>query len=365
MLSKRMTKIDSSGIRKVFDLAQNMRDPINLSIGQPDFDVLPKVKQEALKAIQEGFNRYTVSAGIPELRQAVMERYQNKGYSAEASMVTSGVSGGILLALLATVDPGDEIIVPDPYFVMYKHLVRFIGAEPKFVNTYPDFRLRENLLEESVTERTKAIFVNSPANPTSAVLSDEDIQMVAKFAQRHNLLVISDEIYDTFNYLGESSCIGEYYSNTLVLNGFSKSAAMTGWRVGYALGPDELIQAMTQIQQYTFVCAPSFAQKAALAALGEDTEPVRERYRRKRDLIYNGLKDCFEVEKPEGAFYIFPRVPQGKGTDEEFVKSAIANNLLCIPGSVFSQQNTHFRLSFAATDETIQQGVEVLCRIAQ
>lgn len=365
MLAQRMSQIDSSGIRKVFDLAQNMKNPVNLSIGQPDFDVPDVVKEAAIQALESGFNRYTLTAGIPELREACLAHYRAKGFTADGCIITSGVSGGILLALLATLNPGDEIIVPDPYFVMYKHLVNFLGGVPVFVDTYPNFELDEERLEAAVTKKTKAIFVNSPTNPTGKVASEAELRMVARFAEKHNLLVISDEIYEVFNYRGDNPTIAAFYPNTIVLNGFSKIAAMTGWRVGYALAPASIIKAMTDIQQYTFVCAPSFAQKAALAALDMDTDSFREEYRRKRDRICEGLMGCYEIIKPEGAFYVFPKVPTGKGTDEEFVKRLIENNVLCIPGSVFSQRNTHFRLSYAATDETIERGVEIMCRVAK
>ncbi|HNT35467.1 MAG TPA: pyridoxal phosphate-dependent aminotransferase [bacterium] len=364
MLAERMSRIDSSGIRKVFDLAQHMKDPVNFSIGQPDFDVPEVVKEAAIQALESGFNRYTLTAGIPELREACLAHYRSKGFSADGCIITSGVSGGILLALLATMNPGDEILVPDPYFVMYKHLVNFMGGVPIFVDTYPGFELLEERLEAAVTPKTKAIFVNSPANPTGKVASEDQLRMVARFAERHSLLVISDEIYEVFNYIGENPSIATFYPNTIVLNGFSKIAAMTGWRVGYALASAPIIKAMTDIQQYTFVCAPSFAQKAALAALDMDTSSYREEYRRKRDQICEGLGKHYEIVKPEGAFYVFPRVPEGKGTDEEFVKRLIENNVLCIPGSVFSQRNTHLRLSYAATDETIERGIEIMCRLA-
>ncbi len=362
LLSSRTDLIDSSGIRKVFDLAAKMKDPINLSIGQPDFDLLPAVKEKAKAAIDAGHNRYTQTRGLPELREAVAGRYAARGVKAEDSIITSGTSGGIMLALASILDEGDEIVVPDPYFVMYKHLVNYLGGKPVFVDTYPDFRLRKESLEAAITERTKAIILNSPNNPTGAVASWNTLNMVAEAARENDLLVISDEIYDFFHYDSEPRSIAEIYPKTLVLNGFSKFAAMTGWRVGYALGPKELIGAMADIQQYSFVCAPSVGQYAALAALETDPSEFVKAYTKKRDMIYNGLKDRFSVEKPGGAFYIFPGVRKGNGDD--FVKKAIERNVLIVPGSVFSERRSHFRISFAAKDETIEKGIEVLNKLA-
>jgi len=364
MLADRMKLIDSSGIRKVFDLAAKLNNPINLSIGQPDFDIPDEIKEVGIEAIREGFNRYTVTQGIPELREAVREQYRVKyGVEFEDVLITSGVSGGLVLAFISLVQKGDEVLLPDPYFVMYKHLTNLFGGTPLYIDTYPDFTMRPDRLEEKVSPRTKFMVINSPGNPTGRVYSAEEFRGLAEFARRHNLLVITDEIYDHFVYDSPHDTFAKYYEKTLLLNGFSKSSAMTGWRLGYAAGPREVIEGMKMLQQYSFVCAPSFAQKAGLAALDYDISSHIADYRAKRDLIYEGLKGYFEVEKPGGAFYIFPKAPGGNGV--KFVERAIANNLLIIPGNVFSEQNTHFRISFAASDETIMRGIEVLQKLAK
>ncbi|GAB4343556.1 MAG: aminotransferase class I/II-fold pyridoxal phosphate-dependent enzyme [Candidatus Abyssubacteria bacterium] len=364
MLADRMKLIDSSGIRKVFDLAAKLKDPINLSIGQPDFDIPDEIKEVGIQSIREGFNRYTVTQGIPELREAVAEYYRSRHkVKFEDVLITSGVSGGLMLAFIALVQPGDEVLLPDPYFVMYKHLANLFGGRPVFVDTYPDFTLRPERLEEKVSPRTKLLVINSPANPTGRVYRAAEYKAIAEFARRHNLFVITDEIYDHFIYDSAPDTFAKYYEKTLLLNGFSKSSAMTGWRLGYAAGPHEVIEAMKMLQQYSFVCAPSFAQKAGLAALDYDISGHIAEYRVKRDLIYEGLKGHFEVERPGGAFYIFPKAPGGDGV--KFVERAIANNLLIIPGNVFSEKNTHFRISFAAPDETIKRGIDVLQRLAR
>jgi aspartate aminotransferase/aminotransferase len=366
MLAKRTQKIDSSGIRKVFDLARAMEDPVNFSIGQPHFDVPPEVKKAAVSAIERGMNRYTVTQGIPELREAVEARLSEKDVFSQGSkiLITSGVSGGILLACLALVDDGDEVLVPDPYFVMYKHLVNLLGGTPVFVDTYPDFRLTEEALENKVTDRTKALFMNSPANPTGATYSAEEVDLAVRFAEKHDLLIISDEIYDEYVYDGgELPSPASRYAKTLLLGGFSKTYSMTGWRIGYAAGPEELIDAMTVIQQFSFVCAPSFAQEAALRAFDVDVTARIADYARRRDMIYDGLKDRFEITRPRGSFYMFPKVPWG--SDEEFVSEAIRRNVLIIPGSVFSERNTHFRISFTAPDDEMRRGIDILNELAE
>ncbi len=359
----RMNAIDASGIRKVFALAAKLEDPINLSIGQPDFDVDEAVKEEAIARIREGRNSYTQTWGIEELRSECSAYYERRfGTPLDNVMVTSGVSGGLFLALLATLNPGDEVLFGDPYFVMYPHLSRLLGGVPVPINTYPRFKLTAEAVEAAITERSKILIVNSPSNPTGVTLDAAELDALAAVAKRHDLLIITDEIYEQFCYDGAPATMAGRHANTIVLNGFSKIAAMTGWRVGYAAGPDEIIQDMNTLQQYTFVCAPSFAQYAAVTALNLDLSPTIAAYKQKREMIYEGLKDRFEPTKPGGAFYIFPNAPGGDG--EAFVKQAIENNVLVIPGNVFSDQNTHFRLSFAADNAVLEQGIQHLNRLA-
>ncbi len=364
-LAGRTRRIDSSGIRKVFNLAATLEQPINLSIGQPHFDVPDEVKEAAVKAIREGKNRYTLTEGIPPLVEAVREMLKRKkGVEPEKVMITSGVSGGLLLALTALVEEGDEVIVFDPYFVMYKHLINLLGGTPVFVSTYPDFSLDPARIEEVITPRTRLMILNTPANPTGKVYTRREIEAVVSLAEEHGLLILSDEIYDEFVYDAEMVSPASFYDNTLLLGGFSKSHAMTGWRIGYAAGPSELIEAMTMLQQFSFVCAPSFAQEAALTALQTDVSGMVEEYRRRRDVVYEGLKERFDVVRPEGAFYIFPAAPGGDAT--AFVQTAITEeSLLVIPGSVFSEQDTHFRIAYTAPWDVLERGVEKLCRLAE
>ena len=366
IIADRAGKIDASGIRKVFALAASLKDPVNFSIGQPDFDVPEPLKEEAIKAIREGFNKYSQTAGNAILKKRISEQIKNEfGWSEPAILISSGVSGGLLLAFLALINPDDEVIIPDPYFVIYKHVINMLGGRCIFVDSYPNFELPVEKIADAITNKTKMIILNSPCNPTGVVYSEEQIKALAEIAAEKDILVMTDEIYERFCYDGECPSIANYCEKTLLLRGFSKSYAMTGWRLAYMAAGESLknvIEEMTKIQQYTFVCAPTPFQKAAIAALDYEISDLVDAYRRKRDLLYDGLKDKFELVKPGGAFYAFIKAPGGSGS--KFVEKAIANNVLIIPGNVFSEKDTHFRISYATSDDKIEQGVEILCGLA-
>ena len=361
-LSERVARTEASGIRKIFDLAANLKNPVNLSIGQPDFDVPDCLKEEAATAMRCGKNSYTPTQGGRELREKLLAG-RFKGYAENQLLITGAVSGGLLLAYMALLDAGDEILVPDPYFVMYKQVALMFDAKPVMYDTYPHWRLDAARLAALVTPRTKAIILGSPSNPTGAVYSAEELKALAEVIRKNDLIVISDDIYEYYTYDGPLARIRDFCpEHTLSLGGFSKSHSMTGWRVGWAAGPAELIQAMTKFQQFSFVCAPTPMQVAAAAAVDFAMDEYIQAYRKKRDLIYDGLRDArYELEKPGGAFYAFVKAPWGTGT--EFVEECIKNNLLCIPGGCFSERDTHFRLAYSAADDTIRQGVEILARL--
>ncbi len=363
-IADRMGKFDSSGIRKMFELAAKLKDPINLSIGEPDFDVPRDVKQSLIDAIQTGKNGYAPPQGIPSLREELQRRIQRQFSQADRKVIiTSGTSGGLTLLMMSLINPGDEVIIFDPYFVLYNALAGLMGGVVKPISTYPDFQIDPDQVEDAITDRTKMIIVNSPGNPTGVCWDQARLRDLAVLAERRGVCLISDEIYSDFNYDQPHHCVAEYNSEAIVVNGFSKSHAMTGLRLGYAHGPAPIIDAMIQLQQFTFVCAPQPCQWAGLAALKSDVTSRVDEYRRKRDLVVAGLKDHYELVAPSGAFFAFPQVPWGTG--EEFVRRAIEHNLLVIPGKVFSRQDTHFRISMAAPDEKLQQGIDVLKRLAE
>ncbi|UCG47362.1 MAG: aminotransferase class I/II-fold pyridoxal phosphate-dependent enzyme [Phycisphaerales bacterium] len=363
----RTSLIDASGIRKVFALAATLKDPINFSIGQPDFDVPEALKEEAIRAIMDGRNKYSQTAGDSILKEKIAARVAEEfGWANPAVLVASGVSGGLLLAFMSLINPGDEVILPDPYFVIYKHVPRLLGGKCVYIDSYPDFRLPVEKIAAAITDRTKMIILNSPCNPTGAVYSEAEIKALAEVATKKDILILTDEIYEKFSYDGGSPSIAHCHEKTLLMRGFSKSYAMTGWRLAYVAAHESLkgvIEEMTKIQQYTFVCAPTPFQKAAEAALDYDVGDLVGVYRKKRDILYDGLKDKFELVKPSGAFYAFVKAPAGaEATD--FVERAIKNNVLVIPGGVFSEKNTHFRISYATTDEKIREGTKILCSLA-
>lgn len=361
-IADRTRLFDSSGIRKVFDLAGQLKDPINLSIGQPDFEVPAEVRQACIDAIESRKNGYSQTQGIPLLREKLQQQIdQQYGHGDRRLLVTSGTSGALVLAIMCLVNPGDEVVLFDPYFVMYEPLVSLFGGKAVLIDTYPDFRVPVEKVEAALTTKTKLILLNSPGNPTGAVASRSEAEAIARLAAERNVVLISDEIYRQFCYDEPFTSPAEFNDRTLVIDGFSKSHAMTGWRIGWVHGPAEIIEAMTKLQQYTFVCAPQPAQWAGAVAMDVDIDHHIREYRRKRDMLAAGLEGKYELSRPGGAFYAFPKAPGGSAS--EFVKKAIEHSLLIIPGQIFSRRDTHFRISYAADDRTLERGIEVLRRL--
>ena len=364
-LADRTRLFDASGIRKVFDLGAKLKNPINLSIGQPDFEPPDEVRRAAIEAIQSGKNGYALTQGIPQLREKLHARIkQEYAHDDRELFVTSGTSGGLMLALMVLINPGDEVIIFDPYFVMYDALVKVVGGKVVPIDTYPDFKIDLDRMANAITPRTKIILFNSPANPTGAVADEETVRGLAELAAQRNVVLLSDEIYRAFCYDGPFISPTKFNEQTLVIDGFSKTYGIPGWRLGFAHGPSAVIHEMIKLQQFSFVCAPHPFQWAGAAALDVDMGRQIESYRRKRDMIVAGLADDYELVAPGGAFYAFPKLPWGTGM--EFVGRAIEEyQLLVIPGSVFSRRDTHFRISYAAPDKVIQRGIEALKKLAR
>jgi aspartate aminotransferase/aminotransferase len=366
-LAQRTAQFDSSGIRKVFDLAAKMADPINLSIGQPDFPVPEAIKTAACAAIDGDKNGYSQTQGVSDLQRRLQERIDAEyGHADRRVLVTSGTSGALVLAMLALVDPGDEVIVFDPYFVMYPALAAMVGGKAVLIDTYPDFQVDVAKVEAAITPRTKLILFNSPANPTGVVASEAATRALAELAAKHDIALLSDEIYRLFCYGGPLPSPARWNANTIVVDGFSKAYGVTGWRLGWMHGPAAIIDKLTMLQQYTFVCAPHPLQWAALAALDVDMSAQAAEYARRRDMVVEGLRDAkYEVADAGGAFYVFPKVPSARETGHEFVARAIENQLLVIPGGIFSKRDTHFRISYAASERTLERGLDVLRKLAK
>lgn len=362
-IADRMSKIDASGIRKKFEMAEKMKNPINLGIGEPHFQTPEIIKNAICDAVQAGNNCYTPSQGIAPLRQKFQSEIDAKyGHTDREVFISSGSSGGLLLSLMTLVNPGDEVVLFDPYFVMYQHLVTLAGGKSVFIDTYPHFRIDLEQVRSAITDKTKVILVNSPGNPTGAVATEDEMRGLAELAAEKNVALVSDEIYDSFCYDKDFHTPTCWNEKTIVVNGFSKSYSMTGLRLGYVHGPSELIQEMIKLQQFTFVCAPHPVQWGAMASWECDISDRVQEYRSNRDFLIESLGDVFEIEGGEGAFYMFLKSP--KGTASEFAERCIEQKLVCIPGNVFSRYDTHFRISYATDRTTLERGVEVLQKLA-
>ena len=365
-IAKHVKPLGESGIRRVFDLGATLDDPINLSIGQPDYPVPDNIKRAMIRAIEEDHNNYTVTRGLAELRTRIARELEDEFDWKPDLMVTCGVSGGLLLALMACIDPGDEVIIGDPYFVAYTQLVRLVGGVPVLVDLYDDFQLHPQRFAEAVSDKSKIILISSPGNPTGTVHREENVRAIADLTRKHDLLLLSDEIYNGLSYDAKSpSPVPLVPERVILLRGYSKSYALTGLRMGYAAGPEPIIAEMAKLQQYTFVCAPHPAQYGALAAMDTDMSAEVNAYRAKRNLICSELEGVFEFVRPSGGFYIFPKAPANFPSASAFVDEAIRRNVLIIPGNVFSRRDTHFRISYAASDEKIREGCAILRSLAE
>jgi aminotransferase len=351
LISKKVGRLSPSGIRKFFDLLASMEDVISLGVGEPDYATPWHISEAAVQSLEKGYTMYTSNSGMPELRQET-SRYLKETYGVEYDpfgeiLITVGVSEALDLTMRALINPGDEVIMPDPHYVAYDSCVILAGGVPVMIPTSQEnnFEVSAADVEARITSKTKAILIGYPANPTGAVMSRDKLLPIAEVARRHQIIVISDEIYARLVYGVEHACFASLpgvKENTVLLGGFSKAYAMTGWRVGYAVAPREMITAMTRIHQYTIMSAPTMAQVAAIEALKSGENSVLEMvedYNRRRLAIVRGLNDigltCFE---PRGAFYAFPSITSTGMTSEEFSeKLLLEEKVAVVPGSAFGQ----------------------------
>lgn len=360
MLAKRLQNFDSSLIRQAFDRAGDIPGSIDLSIGFPEDNTPDYVKAAGIKAIDDNFTRYTPANGIFELRAALAEkltRENNINASPAEISVTSGVTFAILLSYLAVLDPGDEILLPDPFFPPYRDLAAMVGAKPVLIDTYPSFQLTAKLIERYITPRSKMLVINSPNNPSGAVYPERELRRIAVLAKKYNLIVISDEIYEHFAYDTKHFSIGSIYPQTLTFNGFSKAYAMTGWRMGYVAGPREVIDAINQLQQYTVFSSSSIAQKAALAALKQSPKKLTTKYQAKRDTAVKYLEPVFDIYGAQGAFYIYVGLPEGID-DMTFAAAASQHGVIVLPSRAFSTHTDHIRIAYAANHVQLVKGLK-------
>jgi aminotransferase len=377
-LSERVRAVPPSGIRRFFDILATMDDVISLGVGEPDFDTPRVIVEAGVESLREGRTHYTSNYGTLELRRALaehLERRHGVQYDpASELLITVGASEAVDLALRATCDPGDEVILHEPSYVAYVPAIVFAGGVVRHVATRfeDDFALDPAAVEAAITPRTKALFLGYPCNPTGAVLPDEVRDELARIAVRHDLLVYSDEIYDrlaygTYRHRAMSS-LPEMRERTILIGGFSKAYAMTGWRVGYVAAPAAILEGIVKVHQYGIMSAPTTAQDAALAAL-RDAEPEVERmvaeYDRRRRLLVDGLNELgLDTFEPRGAFYAFPRIRSTGLTSDEFTEQLLAEERVAVvPGSAFGPSGEgHVRMCYATAYEQLQ---EALVRIGR
>ena len=372
--------IPPSGIRRFFDIVAEMSGVISLGVGEPDFVTPWHIRESCVHGLQRGYTSYTSNYGLLELRQEItrmIETDYGVTYNPKCeALVTVGVSEALDLAMRAILSPGDEVLVPEPCYVSYQACVTLAGGTPVSVSCTREneFRVTVDQLAAAVTPRTKALLIGYPNNPTGAVMPREALAAIAQFAEQHDLIVISDEIYANLTYDGEHTCFASLpgmRDRTILLNGFSKAYAMTGWRIGYALGNEDFIAAMTKIHQFTMLCAPITAQIAAVEAL-QQGRPSRERmvaeYDKRRRLMVEGFRnmglDCFE---PKGAFYVFPSIQNTGLTSLEFAEKLLhAEKVALVPGNAFGACGEgYIRCSYAASSKNLSEALDRIARFVK
>ncbi|MEW5921195.1 MAG: aminotransferase class I/II-fold pyridoxal phosphate-dependent enzyme [Bacillota bacterium] len=379
-VKKSLAELPSSGIRRFFDLASTMRGVISLGVGEPDFATPWHIREAGVYSLEKGYTNYTANCGLAELRREI-SRYLRQNFQLDYDydreiLVTVGASEAIDLALRSVLEAGDEVIIPEPCFVSYKPCTVMAGGAFKTVSTREadHFKLKPQDLARAVTDRSKVLLLSYPNNPTGTIMTTSELLQLARIVEQHDLLVIADEIYSELTYEGEHvsfASLPGMKERTVLINGFSKSFAMTGWRIGYAAAPGEIIAAMTKIHQYTIMCAPIAGQMAAVEALKNGTgeiEKMKAEYSRRRGLIVNGLRQiglpCFE---PRGAFYAFPSIKETGMSSREFCEKLLQEEKVAVvPGDAFGRCGEgYIRCSYASSVEQISEALERMGKFVQ
>lgn len=379
-LSKMVETIKPSGIRKFFDIVSEMKDAISLGVGEPDFDTPWHIRDEGIYALSKGKTFYTSNAGLKELREEIcnyLQRTQNIQYNPlKEVIVTVGGSEAIDIGLRAIVNAGDEVIIPQPAYVSYEPCTILAGAKPVIINLKAEneFRLTAEELENAITDKTKVLILPFPNNPTGAIMEREDLEKIAEVIRKHDIYVMSDEIYGELTYKGEHVSIASIegmQERTILINGFSKAYAMTGWRLGYACGPEAIIKQMTKIHQFAIMCAPTTSQYAAVEALrngNDDVKMMRQAYNQRRRFLLNAFKEmnleCFE---PFGAFYVFPCIKEFGMTSEEFATRFLEEEkVAAVPGNAFGDSGEgYLRISYAYSLDNLKIAMERFKRFVE
>ncbi|MEM0202378.1 MAG: aminotransferase class I/II-fold pyridoxal phosphate-dependent enzyme [Archaeoglobaceae archaeon] len=366
-VAKRVEDLRPSGIRRFFDLVIGREDVISLGVGEPDFPVPWRVREEMIYSLEKGFTSYTSNLGLPELREGIAEYYRRFSLKASPSqvLVTTGASEAIDLAIRAIIDPGDRVLVPEPCYVSYKPLITICHGEVISIPTNPSFKLTKETIEKYVDERTKALVLNYPANPTGVSYTKKELEEIAESVVEHDLIVISDEIYAELSYDYRHVSIASLNGmddRCIVINGFSKAFSMTGLRVGYLIAPDDIFNAILKIHQYCMLCAPITSQIGAIEALRslEEVEKARAEYLRRRNYVTKRLNEFLEVKKPEGAFYAFPSIASTGMSSEEFAEKLLfEKNVAVVPGNAFGECGEgYIRMAFAVKFEKLKEALD-------
>ena len=379
-LADKVVEIKPSGIRKFFDIVSEMKDAISLGVGEPDFDTPWHIRDEGIYSLERGKTHYTSNAGLMELREEICRYlYRRQGLSydpVKEVLITVGGSEAIDIGLRAMCNPGDEVLIPQPSYVSYEPCAVLAGAKPVIINLKAEneFRLTAQELEDAITEKTKILILPFPNNPTGAIMEKKDLEAIAEVILKHDIFVMSDEIYSELTYKDKHVSIAELpgmQERTILINGFSKAYAMTGWRLGYACGPREIIQQMTKIHQFAIMCAPTTSQCAAVEALKNgdgDVEQMRTAYNQRRRYLMNAFREmgleCFE---PYGAFYVFPCIKEFGLTSDEFAERLLKEEKLAVvPGTAFGDCGEGFlRISYAYSLERLKEALSRMNRFIQ
>lgn len=372
-LSQTVKEIKPSGIRKFFDLAATIKGVISLGVGEPDFITPWSIREAAILSLEEGFTSYTANPGLLELRQEIAH-YLNSRFHVQYNpenqvIVTAGASQAIDLSFRAILNSGDEVLIVEPAFVSYGPLVALAGGKPVPFATHPDngFKVTPEQIEQAITKKTKAILLCSPNNPTGSYLNKEELSAIAKVIQKHDLIVVSDEIYAELTYDEEYTSFASIegmYERTILINGFSKGFAMTGWRLGFVSAPVVFAEQMVKILQYTTMCAPHMLQHGAIEALRNtyhEVETMRRSYRRRRNYVVQSLNNIgLDCHNPGGAFYVFPSIKKTGLTSEQFAEQLLlAEKVAVVPGSAFGESGEGYvRCSYATSMEQLQEAIK-------
>lgn len=379
-VNREVAALPPSGIRKFFDLVNQSKGIISLGVGEPDFTTPWHIREAAIYSLEKGRTAYTSNWGTPELREAIsthLENWQGLKYDPkEQILITVGAAEGIDLAMRAVLEPGDEILIPEPCFVSYVACAKLAGGKAVTIplRAEDDFKLTPELLRQYISPKTKVLFISFPSNPTGATMTKEELEEIAKICIEYDIMVFSDEIYGDLTYGGEHYSIARFpgmIERTILLNGFSKAYAMTGWRIGYACGPADVIGQMMKIHQYAIMCASTMGQAAALEAMkngAPERDKMRAEYDRRRKVMYQGFKEMgLPVFEPRGAFYIFPSIaPTGMSEEEFAMKLLEEEKVAVVPGSAFGESGKdHIRCSYASSMENLQESLRRIGNFVQ